>query len=331
MKSMPPLTHHDILSLVEPFSRAGRQVDLAGSDRLARRVNFKPVDHAQHGLREDLVLQCLNDGGYRLVRTLIQPDGLRATLAGSGDDAGALWALFEAVPLRRHFDRDGDIVVARSYQFEPDLARSSAAARPPQVVLRRGEAQLDGLHLAFDVPLVRGVAADISLTPVRGDTLALPQDLLAVLGWDWARLIRKQELWISRFRLRGDSQRRTDKAELALRRAADHVQQVLVAPPAQFHQQHLWARWGVVFRRSIPTLAALSMIGGVFLLPRLAPNQDPGVWLALHYAPIALLAVAFMLQELPAFEIPPLPRRLRASGWRTALGAKADRQSTVGA
>ena len=316
----PPLTHHDILALVEPFVRAGRQVDLAASDRTARRINFKPIDHVAPVLREELVLHCLSDGGFKLVRTAVRPDATRGVLAGTGDDASALLKLFDTVPLQRHFDLDGDLVVARSYQLEPYLARSANTAK---VVLRRGEAQLDGLHLAFDIPLVKGVAADISLTPGRGDTLALPQDLLAVLGWDWARLIRKQDLWISRFRLRGDSQRRTVHAEAAMRRATDHLQQVLAAPPAQFHVRHVRARWGVVLRRAIPTLAALGMIGGVFLLPRLAPNQDPGMWLALHYAPIALLAAAFMLQELPAFEIPPLPRRLRAARWRSDVGASS--------
>jgi hypothetical protein len=53
------------------------------------------------------------------------------------------------------------------------------------VILRQGEARLDGLQLAFDIPLVRGVSAEITLTPAPGESLALPQDLLAVIGWDW--------------------------------------------------------------------------------------------------------------------------------------------------
>ena len=35
-----PLTHHEILGLVEAFSRSGRQVDLTASDRAARRLVF---------------------------------------------------------------------------------------------------------------------------------------------------------------------------------------------------------------------------------------------------------------------------------------------------
>ena len=49
MATAPPLTHHDIIALVEPFSRQGRQVDLAGSDRTARKLLFKPVERMVAG------------------------------------------------------------------------------------------------------------------------------------------------------------------------------------------------------------------------------------------------------------------------------------------
>ena len=41
-----PLSHHDILGIVEPFTRRSRQLDLAASDRLNRRLLFKPIEHA---------------------------------------------------------------------------------------------------------------------------------------------------------------------------------------------------------------------------------------------------------------------------------------------
>ena len=314
----PPLTHHEILGLVEPFSRCGRQVDLAASDRAARRIAFKPVLHEQPSLREDLQLDCLVTGSFKLTRTLTlvggPADGLRATLLASGDAPTALLAAFDRVPLQRHVDDCDGVPIARSYQFEA-FVRGPSAAGTSAVLLRHGEARLDGLALALDLSMVRGVSAEITLTPQGSGTLALPQDLLAVIGWDWARLIRKKDTWTSRHRLRGDGPKRTAGAEQAMRVAVQHLRRVLAEPPAAFHPRHRLARWGVVLRRSIPTLTALGMIGGVFLLPRLAPNQDPGVWLALHYAPIALLAVAFGLQELPQFEIPPLPRPLREPGW----------------
>ena len=39
--------------------------------------------------------------------------------------------------------------------------------------------------------------------------------------------------------------------------------------------------------------------------------------MALHYLPIAILALSFTAQELARFEIPPLPRRLRAAQWHS--------------
>jgi len=42
--SVTPLTHHQILSVVEPFSRVSHHVDLAASDRLARKLVFKTVE-----------------------------------------------------------------------------------------------------------------------------------------------------------------------------------------------------------------------------------------------------------------------------------------------
>ena len=51
------------------------------------------------------------------------------------------------------------------------------------------------------------------------------------------------------------------------------------------------------------------------LLAFVGDRSNTGMYLALHYLPIALLAVAFSLQELPRFEIPPLPRRSAAPRW----------------
>lgn len=314
----PPLTHHEILGLVEPFSRSGWAVDLAASDRAARRMAFRPRLHEQPPLREELQLESGASGSFKLTRTLSwvggPADGLRATLLASGDSPAGLLACLDRVPLQRHVDGVDDVPILRSYQFE-SFVRGTSVAPAAAVLLRHGEARLDGLQLALDLSMVRGVSAEITLTPQGGGSLALPQDLLAVIGWDWARLIRKKDAWTSRHRLRGDGPKRTVGAEQALRVAVQHLRRVLAEPPSAFHPRHRLARWGVVLRRSIPSLTALGMIGGVFLLPRLAPNQDPGVWLALHYAPIALLAVAFGLQELPQFEIPPLPRPLREPGW----------------
>ena len=58
-----PLSHHEIVTLVAPFARRGRHLDLAASDRQQRRLVFQPVKHAaqddglpavQNGLRLEL-------------------------------------------------------------------------------------------------------------------------------------------------------------------------------------------------------------------------------------------------------------------------------------
>ena len=72
----PPMSHHEILGLVEPYTRRGRHVDLAASDRLERRLAFQPVEHAGQvgetsALRENLVLENPWPGMHRLTRLLV--------------------------------------------------------------------------------------------------------------------------------------------------------------------------------------------------------------------------------------------------------------------
>jgi len=99
----------------------------------------------------------------------------------------------------------------------------------------------------------------------------------------------------------------------------------LAAPPARFHDRHRRARWGVVLRRALPTLTALSLLVTVALLPRLGVASIEGPWLLLYHVPTLLLAGAFMLQEMPRFEIPPLPRRPGAVDWSPAAGRQRSR------
>lgn len=315
--AVAPLTHHEILALVAPFARQGRHVDLAASRREQRQIAFRPVDHPAVGdgaaaLREVLQLDSHGNGSFRLIRTLTGDGGLQATLEASGSDPAELLSRIQGVDLQRHFRRGPGWMMARSYRFESFGSGGSAP------VLARGQVRLSGLTLVFEVSPVRGVSAELALTPAAGLRLPLPEDLLAVIGWDWARLVPHADGWTTRMRLRGQGARRSAAAERALDRVTAHLAQVLAEPPARFHARFRLARWGVVLRRLIPTLTAVGLIVGTLLLPRIAPEQDPGFWLLLHYLPIGVLALAFMLQELPRFEIPPWPRPLRAGQWQVA-------------
>lgn len=322
MAAAAPLTHHEIIELVEPFARQGRQVDLAGSDRGARKLLFKPVDRALSvpdlpALRETLELESLGTGSFRLTRVLSGTvagfEPVRATLEARGSDPAALLARFGAVDADRHLRVGPGYVIARSYAFE-----SFAEGPAEEPALCRATVQVQGLTLGFEILALRNAAADLVLQAAPGEQAHLPEDLLAVLGWNWARLVpQENQRWTTRMRLRGKGPPRTRAAERAVERAAQHLASVLAEPPAQFHARFVWARWGSVLRRLIPTFTAIGMLGGTLLLPRVAPNVDPGIWMTLHYAPIAIIGVAFMLQELPRFEIPPLPRRLTQPRWRT--------------
>ena len=329
----PALTHHEIIELVEPFTRRGRHVDLAATDRASRKLVFKTIEHPpttahETGLRETLSLDCRNTQRFVAERCLVHASGLHATLQATGPDAGELLARIEAVPAAQHFRTGDGCVIARSYEWLTGEAaqRERSGTSTADLFLSRAVAQLDTLTLtlALRMPGWRNVAGDFTLAPRRSDRPELPEDVLAVLGWDWARLLRDKTGWTSKLRLRGRALRRSRTAEVAIERAAQHLVHTLAMPPAQFHDQHLRARWGVVFRRAIPTLTIVLMVGGALGLLFFADRNKSGLWVAaLNYVPPLMLAIAFSLQELPRFEFPPWPRRSLASDWRQPTSAAA--------
>jgi hypothetical protein len=324
--SATPLTHHEILTLVEPFARRGRHVDLAASDRLARRLVFKPLEHAFDGheppvLRETLTLEKLITGTYRLTRVVSLPGGPPATLTALGLAPADMLADFHTVDPRHHFRCAPGILIARSYEleFDPHRHERGATALP---IFTRGVAHVQGLRTTLSLPSTRGVAAELVLETLPGDELLeLPQDLLAVLGWDWARLLSNRDGWKSKLRLRGGALRRSRGAEAALELAARHLAQALAEPPGRFHERWLAARWGVVFRRSIPVLTLLLLVATIAVLPHVLVDPNPAVRLLLFDVPTALIVLSFSLQELATYEIPPLPRRSGASSWRRESAA----------
>lgn len=323
MAAAPALTHHEILALVEPFTRRGFHVDLAASDRSARRLVFKTVDvPATSGgatvLRETLTMDCSDADRCVVQRTLTDPSGLQATLDAEGTQPDAALAAIAAIPREQHFRSGDGYVIARSYGFWPPKNATRGEPAVASLFLTRAMVRIDGLvlTLALALPRLRNVAADLTLEPTGGARFDLPEDLLAVLGWDWARLVATDASWTSKLRLRGNVLRRSRTAERELERAARHLVAKFAEPPARFHDRHRLARWGVVLRRGIPSIASVLLIVGALKLPAFSDHEYAGIFMALHYVPIAILALAFSLQELPRFEIPPLPRRSRAQRWR---------------
>lgn len=303
-----PLSHHDVLALAEPFSRRGFAVDLAASDRVARRIAFRPreVDASAQGLgrlHDALTLERLPTGTLRLLRTVTPAEGPEATVEAMGMKSVELLDLVEAVPVQALLRHGEGFRLARHQVVDP-VGR----------VFARGVVRLDGLELNMTVSPVRGVAADIRIVQTGPVAFALPDDLLAVLGWDWTRLLRERAGWRTRLRLRGRSDRRTRNGEAALDRAAEHLARTLAEPPERFHERHRSARLFAMFRRAIPLLTPAALVITVLALPRFDVEASP-LWVLLYHVPTVLIALAFLLQELPAFEIPPWPRPRREPSW----------------
>ena len=314
--SAHPLTHHEILGLIGPFTRRGRHLDLPASDRLARRLVFKPIEHADPAIAsltliEGLQLEQPDDDTYRLTRTLSLPCGLQATLQTDGTDPGELLARIEAVPLQRQFQHGEGYDVALCHRLDATKGGPAAAL----MVLTRATARIEGLRLAMKVPAVTGIPADIELEAAHGDSVDLPQDLLAVLGWSWARLVRVGKAWTCSLRLRGSGPDRSRDAETKLERTAQHLARTLSEPPPRFHDQRVAARWGVVVRRSIPLLVTVSLIGLAAAVPSMGLSENSVLRMVIFQSPPLLLGLVFCMRELPQIEIPPWPRRPSQSAW----------------
>ena len=308
-----PLSHHEILELVGPFSRCGRRVDLAASNRLERKLVFKgtlhPADAAAGPVLEEILqLDSLGTGTLRLTR-VVRGGGVRATVEAMGMDPAELLAQVDALPAQRQFRIGPGFTVARSYSIRQVPGTGSRGSRSTQPVLTQATVRAGGLDLVMNVPSTRGVSADLELTAAASGPVDLPEDLLAVLGWNWTRLVRTPIGWKSKHRLYGHALSRTRAAEAALDRAAAHLAKTLAEPPECFHDEWRAARWGVFLRRAIPTLTLLCLLIGVGSLPHLVLDRRPGLWMLLFHGSALLIVLSFCLQELPQYEIPPLPRR----------------------
>jgi hypothetical protein len=224
----------------------------------------------------------------------------------------------ESVPAERQFRCGEGFVIAQSHRLEPTAGAAAGSTAATQMVLTEGVVQVGGLTLKLRATTVRGYPADIELLAAPGDNIELPEDLIAVLGWDWARLIPDKERWTSKVRVRGREPLRSRRTEVKLETTAAHLARTLAEPPRRYHQQWFAARWGVAFRRAIPLLAGIGLMAGALAVPSLHIPEGSPIRLLIFNSPTILIALAFCLQELPRLEIPPLPRRLSAATWRKA-------------
>jgi hypothetical protein len=179
-----PLTHHDILSVVEPFTRRGRHMDLLASNRMERRLLFRPIEHRDHAmaalsLRETLQLDNPEPGTFVLTRILRLASGLQAILQATGPHPAGLLANVETIPPQSQFCSGPGFVIAHSHRLEATSGGAPGSVAPVRLILTQAEAQVDGLTLVMKVPMVHGYPADITLQAAGAGSIELPQDLLA--------------------------------------------------------------------------------------------------------------------------------------------------------
>lgn len=321
-----PLTHHEILKLIEPFTRRGYHADLSATCRLERRLVFKPVErHLDFpdgpALQETLSLENPKADFYRLTRRLSYAAGsdvlLEAELEAEGERPADLLAQVEAIAPERQFRFGPHFAMAMSYRLSY-IEGAGQAAGLPALSLITMAAQLENLSIGFRAPVVKGDPEGlIELMPTTEGLLCLPEDLLAVLGLEWGLLQPKGKGWKSRLLMRGGEPRRSVKTGLKLERMVNHIAQTLRETPAHYHERMAAARWRVVLRRSIPLILSILLVAGAFATSSLNIAEDSQLRLLVLNAPPVLLVLFFCLREIPSIEIPPFPKRSKASDWRT--------------
>lgn len=325
--STHPLTHHEILGVIAPFTRCGRHVDLDASNRIERRLVFKPIERdgvsiAAPTATELLTLDNAEPGHYRLTRTLTLASGLEAKLQAEGADPGDLLARVEtASPSQQFRDIDGQ-VVALSYKLTA-TGPGSEGAPPPQLELLRGETVIAGLQVVLKADTVKGYPANIELTPQAADEADLPEDLIAVIGWGWSPLRKRGIGWLGTVRARSQEPRRSRDLEAKMERLVAHLAGTLSQPPSAFHETLAPARWVVTFRRGIPLLFFIALMGLAVALTRIDIPQDSIFNLLMMGAPPLMLFAMFTMRTTPSLEFPPLPRRPKAAAWQLASVAAA--------
>jgi len=318
------------MGLVAPFTAAGFKIDLANSDRAARILKFASVDHAAgevapFAVRETLLFDASHAGLYQLRRQLAPIAGsacagveaqstlLPAVCEASGAEPEELIKRLAGVPLARHFVTVAGATVSRSYEVVPFLNNNEQIASDPVTVLVSARAQCKSVLLKFtcehDDPI------RVELSPAEPGKLRMPQDILAVLGKSWRAAYDYGDHWRSTIRIDRREPTRTDEAELRIEDAVNHLVQTLTAPPLQFHQQHRPDRWHVMFRRAIPLGGCVALIGGALLVGQLPIGDGSIVQMLVFHAPPLLLIGLFLFRELPRFEVPPIPRKLRYPRW----------------
>lgn len=323
-----PLTHHDIMRLVGPFSERGWRVDLARSDRERRRLLFVPAAPERHAdLTVTLRLEVPIGGHQRLTR-IAQQDGEReATLVVEGGSPRRMLETMDRLDVGHQLRRLGDITLSLNYHLDLStrpatrpwpFRRETRAAQPRLPTLIEARAQ--GPELALQLQREgRSVVYGLRLELFDDDAqrrAVLPQDLFCVLGGEWRPLDRERGHWTGGLRPPMQEPERSAAVEAALLRGIRHCREVLVGTPADFHRRFERARYRAALRRVTPLLIAVAGAGAL-VSTALALPKSPLSWMMLSQVPFLVILLVSLLGETPRLEIPPLPGVSRAGRWST--------------
>ncbi len=327
-RAATPLTHHEILTLVGPFTERDRHLDMAASQRAERRLAFKTIEHPAPAaglpaLLEDLALIVSERGGFRLIRTLTPLDEagsgspLSATLSAAGKDLGVLLDQIEHFPMARHFRVYDGVRLQRSYWLDQDKPKDGEQSAGWHPLLVNAKAEVHGVTLELDANRVASLPAKIRLSAPAGQQLQIPGDLLAVIGWQWRALGDYMSHWRGSIRVSKREPKRIHDIEDKLARTVRHLAATLSRTPADFHHQYNAQRWRAAVQRGTPMLVAVGLIVATPFIAR-APLQDGGSMLQLlvfHAPPLMLIAFFLGFNEVPDLVLPRIPRPLKQTSW----------------
>lgn len=320
-RAVTPLTHHEIMRLVAPFTEAGWRADLAASDRSRRLIAFqpRPMDAVQGlpAVAEHLTVLVGEDGRFELTRRLVAEGVGAAGISASGAVLGELLASVCGVPAIRLWHLVGGVPVARSYEIRS--SSSGGVGAGPTLQLQRAQASFaqGSVRLRVEQTLA-GAPLEVTLAAADGLALQVPPDFLAVAhpAWRPLRSTRTQG-WKGSLRVPAREPQRTPSAEERIDGAVAHVARTLADPPARFHARHAGARWRAALQRATPVLAGSLALLLTPLLMLVPGRSNPAFLVVALQVPTFLLIGFFTLRELPVLEIPPPPRRLTFERWVT--------------
>jgi hypothetical protein len=304
-----------MLRLIAPFSTRGYRVDLAATDRAARRLVLRALTaeggQPEEGARECLYLEVPETGARRLFRRVEQPGGLVAELCI--EDATDLDAALETV---LGADAPG---LFRALDDGHSLAMTYCSTTPQSAWrLVRATSQVAGRTVWIDA--TRGDPekgrVEYAIGPASGGERPLPVDLVAVLGRGWGSMAWRESAWRGRLQVSRRLSRRRTQLEQAGVTLVGHLLAVFAAAPDAFHPRYRLARWAVVWRRLFPTLV-FALLVAVLVAPMLLVSgfEAPGWFIALSH-PFMLLGVVLAIYfDVRLFDVPPLPRALALESW----------------